>query len=341
MSELDDVADDLYSGPPAEFVARRAAAVKAARADKERELAAAIGELRKPTVSAWLVNLLVRDDPDLAGQIVALGEGLRDAEKSLDGPALRELSTQRRQLVRSLVARAKRLAQPTGQKIGDSVVQELDATLTAALADPAVAREVVSGRLTAAREYAGFGMADASSAPAKAAAPTPAPKKPKADPPTARGKLRLVGDSERAEPEEPKESVAERDRRRRREEREQRARDEAQAAWEQAERAATEARQRHDAAVAARDESAAEVARAEERAARAHEEEDDLVRALAEARRRLAAAGKEATAADKDVSAAQQTLRADDREVSTAERELHRAERARDTAAATRDRTTP
>lgn len=332
MSELDDIADELYAGPPAEFVARRAAAVKAAKADKDRELADAIAELRKPTVSAWLVNLLVRDDPAMAGQIVALGEGLRDAERSLDGPALRELSSQRRQLVRSLVARARRLAQPTGQKIGDAVVQELDATLTAALADPAVAREVVSGRLTAAREYAGFGSADTA-----AGAPPPAPPKPvKApSPPAARGKLRLVGESERAEP---KETAADRERRRR-EEREQRARDEAQAAWEQAERAAAEAGRRHEAAVAARDESAAEVARAEERAARAHDAEDDLVRELAEVRRRLAAAGKAATVADKDVASAQQTLRADDKDVATAERELHRAERARDAAQAARERT--
>ncbi|WP_156387841.1 hypothetical protein [Cellulomonas sp. Root137] len=333
MSELDDVADELYAGPPAEFVARRAAAVKAARADKDRELADAIGELRKPTVSAWLVNLLVRDDPAMAGQIVALGEGLRDAERSLDGPALRELSSQRRQLVRSLVARARRLAQPTGQKIGDAVVQELDATLTAALADPAVAREVVSGRLTAAREYAGFGSADTAPPATPPAPPTP-PKAPKApSPPAARGQLRLVGESERAEP---KETAADRERRRR-EEREQRARDEAQAAWEQSERAATEARRRHQAAVEARDESAAEVARAEERAARAHDEEDDLVRELAEVRRRLAAAGKAATVADKDVASAQQTLRADDKDVAVTERELHRAERARDAAEAARD----
>lgn len=337
MSELDDVVDDLYSGAPADFVTRRDAAVRAARADKDRELATAIGELRKPTVSAWLVNLLVRDDAALAGQIVALGEGLRDAEKSLDGPALRELSQQRRQLVRSLVARARKLAQPTGQKIGDAVVQELDATLTAALADPAVAREVVSGRLTAAREYAGFGSADAADSPAPAPAPARPPKPPKPTP--ARGTLRLVGESERAEP--PGESAAERDRRRRREEREQRARDEAQAAWEQAERAASEARRRHDAAVSARDESAAEVARTEEAATRAHEEEDDLVRALAEARRRLAAAGKAATVADKEVGTAQQTLRADERELATAERELHRAERARDAAAAARDLQAP
>jgi hypothetical protein len=338
MSELDDVIDDLYAGPPAEFVARRTAAVKAAKADGDRELAAQIGELRKPTVSAWLVNLLVRSDADLAAQIVGLGDGLREAERSLDGPALRELSTQRRQLVRSLAARARALAKPTGQKIGDTVLQELDATLTAALADPAVAREVVSGHLTAAREYAGFGTAD--SAPGDTPPPPARPPKP-AKPTPARGKLRLVGDSERAEPAASGESAAERDRRRRREEREQRARDEAQAAWEQAERAAAEARQRHEAAVAAREESAAEVARTQEAAARAHEEEDDLVRALAEARRRLAAAGKAATIADKEVGTAAQTLRADERELATAERELHRAERARDAAAAAREAAQP
>ena len=123
------------------------------------------------------------------------------------------------------MARARRLAQPTGQKIGDAVVQELDATLTAALADPAVAREVVSGRLTAAREYAGFGSADTAEGAPPPAPPKPAkaPKEP--SPPAARGKLRLVGESERAEP---KETAADRERRRR-EEREQRARDEAQA----------------------------------------------------------------------------------------------------------------
>ncbi|WP_456824034.1 hypothetical protein [Cellulomonas sp. P5_E12] len=346
MSDFDDVVDDLYGGAPADFIPRRTAAVKAAKADGDKELAAAIGDLRKPTVSAWLVNLLVRDDPALAGQIVALGEGLREAEKSLDGPALRELSSQRRQLVRSLVARARRLAQ---QKIGDAVTQELDATLTAALADPEVARDVVSGRLTAAREYSGFGSAGGASVTTGGSSSAGSSTKVDAAPrkPPARPRLTVVGGSgasrptratadQAPEPEESAESRAERERRQRREEREQRARDEAQAAWEKADRAAREARERHDAAVAARDDSAAQVSRAEEAARRAHEEEDDLVRELAEVRRRLAAAGKAAVAADREVGLAQQNLRHDDREVTTTERELTRADRARTIAATAR-----
>ena len=329
MSELDDVADELYSGPPSEFIAHRDAAAKAARADGDKELAKEISELRKPTVSAWLMNLLVRDDPAFADQVVALGEGLRDAERSLDGAALRELSGQRRALVRSLTARARKLAQPAGQRIGDAVTQELDATLTAALADPQVAREVTSGRLTVAREYAGFGSADTgqSTVPTKTAPPPPKPKKVEEPTKTERPKLTLV-----KPPVDPEEA-----RRARAEERRQRAIDEAGKAVAAAERVLAEARRAHDDALHLRDQSAAQLERAEHAAQEAHQEEDDLVTALAEIRRKLAAAGKAATVADKDVSQAQANLRHDEKEATTAERELQRAERARDAAAARRD----
>ena len=328
MSELDEVADELYSGPPSDFIAHRDAAAKAARADGDRELAKEIGELRKPTVSAWLMNLLVRDDPAFADQVVALGEGLRDAERSLDGPALRELSSQRRALVRSLTARARKLAQPFGQRIGDAVTQELDATLTAALADPRVAREVTSGRLTVAREYAGFGSADTAEPTVQTRTPPP-PKPKKAEEPTRseRPKLTLVKPA--VDPEEA--------RRARAEERRQRALDEAGKALAAAERVVAEARRAHDDALHLRDESAAQLERAERAAQDAHQDEDDLVTALAEIRRKLAAAGKAATVADKDVSQAQANLRHDEKQASTAERELQRAERARDAAAARRD----
>ena len=336
MSELDDIADELYGSPPGVFIEHRDAAAKAARADGDRELAKQITELRKPTVSAWLMNLLVRDDPGFADQVIALGEGLRDAERSLDGPALRELSTQRRALVRSLTARARKLAQPAGQRIGDSVTQELDATLTAALADPEVAREVTSGRLTASREWSGFGSGDTtattttgSRSSASGATKTEPKAAPRAEdaPKSARPKLTLV-----KPPVDPEEA-----RRARAEERRLRSIDEADKALEAAEQALAEVRRKHDAAQQVRDESAALLERAERAAQEAHDEEDDLVKALAEVRRKLAAAGKAATIADKDVSQAQANLRHDEKEATTTERELQRAERARDAAASRRD----
>jgi len=357
MAELDEVADDLYARPPGEFVAARDAAVKAARASGSKELAKQVAALRRPTVSAWLVNLLVRADPDLPEQLLSLGEGLRAAERSLDGPALRELSSQRRALVRSLVGEARRLARPAGQRISDAAVQELDATLTAALADAATARDVVSGRLTSPRAFVGFGSAVPDGAVPDGAAPprlrlVRPDESPKPSSGTARGPGRgkQRADAEGAAPRDGGRPIAADDatpqsasdaaaaeRRARREARERRAREEAQAAFETAERTATEVGERHAEAARVRDDSAADLERTEAAAEAAHAAEDDLVRELAETRRRLVAAGKASAAADRDADAARQALRRDEREVAAVDRELHRAERARDAAAAARD----
>ncbi|UZN03906.1 hypothetical protein [Cellulomonas sp. S1-8] len=157
---MDDVVDELYGGTLDDFVARRDAAVRAARAAKDRDLAGRIASLRKPTLAAWAVNLLVRDDPTLGGTLRDLGEGMRDAERSLDGPALRELGKQRRALVSGLVARARRLAVDAGQRVSTAAAQEVERTLTAALADPRVADAVAAGTLTHGTEHVGFGAAD-------------------------------------------------------------------------------------------------------------------------------------------------------------------------------------
>ena len=209
MTDLDSVSDELYGMPPNEFTAHRDTAARAARADGDKALATAIAALRKPTVSAWLMNLLVRDDASLAPQLSALAEGMRAAEASLDGEAMRDLNRQRRQLVASLVSRARRLAAPAGQRVGDAVVQELDRTLMAALADPRVTAEVLSGRLTGPREYVGFGAAtapaphlavagDAAGDAALASAGRPSAPTAARSTPSGRGRLTLV---------EPKESA--------------------------------------------------------------------------------------------------------------------------------------
>ena len=54
---------ELYAGSPDDFVERRKALAGQARAAKDRALATAIGKLRRPTRSAWLVNLYARRSP--------------------------------------------------------------------------------------------------------------------------------------------------------------------------------------------------------------------------------------------------------------------------------------
>ena len=91
-----EIADDLYALPLADFTPARDALVKEHKADKA--LAASIKGLRKASAAAWVVNLLVRRDPDQVDQVLAVGEALREAQENLDATQLREFTKQRRQL---------------------------------------------------------------------------------------------------------------------------------------------------------------------------------------------------------------------------------------------------
>ena len=82
---LASVAEELYALSPGDFTAARDERVAQARTSGNRDLARAIGALRRPTVSAWLVNQLVREAGDQVGDLVALGESLRQAQKDLAG----------------------------------------------------------------------------------------------------------------------------------------------------------------------------------------------------------------------------------------------------------------
>ncbi|GAA4694829.1 hypothetical protein [Phytohabitans rumicis] len=154
-----DVVERLYTAPPDGFVTARDEAVEAARVAGDLDAAREIGKLRKPTVAAWLVNLLAIHRTDLMGELVELSRALRAAQRDLRGPQLRELSAQRRQAVNGLVAEARRLAieADPGLSRAKLPLNEVEATLTAALSDEEVAAQVRSGRLVRATAYQGFG----------------------------------------------------------------------------------------------------------------------------------------------------------------------------------------
>ena len=154
---LAQVADELYALTPTEFRAARDERAAQARASGDADLAGAIGKLRRPTGSAWRVNLLVREAAAQVGELLELGGALREAQQALAGDRLRELSAQRRQLVTAITQDAKRLAARAGQPVSAQTEREVRDTLEAALADPGVADAVRSGRLTSALSYAGLG----------------------------------------------------------------------------------------------------------------------------------------------------------------------------------------
>ncbi|MBO3095598.1 hypothetical protein [Cellulomonas dongxiuzhuiae] len=360
MTSLDDVVDELYGGTLDDFVARRDAAVRAAKAAKDKELAGRIGSLRKPTVAAWAVNVLVRDDPSLADALRDLGEGMRDAERNLDGPALRELGKQRRALVSGLVARARRLAADGGQKLSTAAAQEVEHTLTAALADPTVADAVAAGTLTHGTEHVGFGAAPAvrddraallpesGSNAAQSGAREEAPRgRAGGDGAVARLRVRdgAVEGSRRAARTSSGESTGtstgatgaearERERREKERERLRRRHEQAVAAREAAQADLDRARTRHEDTATAEQQAVAALEDAETTSAQAYAAEEELVRALADVRRRLADARAALPRVDETLVTARARAREHEKAVRAAARELERAtkaaERARD-----------
>jgi hypothetical protein len=191
---LAEVEDELYSLTPAEFIAVRDERARQARAAGQRDVAAAIKKLGRPTASAWLVNQLARDLPDQMNHLFEVGEALHEAQRSLAGDRLRELSADRRRAVADLLPEASRLATQARQAASATVLGEVKATLEAAVADPEARAAVRSGRLTKALVYAGIGEVDLTAALAAV------PESPGADATTQRPgrKARAAEDAHRA-----------------------------------------------------------------------------------------------------------------------------------------------
>jgi uncharacterized phage infection (PIP) family protein YhgE len=155
--DLDEVAEELYGSSPDEFVERRTQRAAEARQAGDRTLAKQISQLRRPTRTAWMVNLLARDDVAEINQLLDLGRALQDAQQRAAGDDLRKFSKQRRVAVDALTRKAADLARTAGHAPTEATIQEVSQTLQAALADPAVADLVQRGRLTQAATYGGFG----------------------------------------------------------------------------------------------------------------------------------------------------------------------------------------
>ncbi|MBE8520352.1 hypothetical protein ILP97_23130 [Amycolatopsis sp. H6(2020)] len=138
--DFDTVAGELYGGDLAEFVSARTAAVKAAKAAGDAELAKRIQQLRKPTTAAAIVNGLARDDSEQLRELAELGAELRDAHTRLAGDELRVLTRRRGELVRRILHELPSMS--------DSVSREVEATLEAVAAEPDTAALALAGRLT-------------------------------------------------------------------------------------------------------------------------------------------------------------------------------------------------
>jgi hypothetical protein len=219
---MPDPEDELYGLPLEEFTPARDAAAKALRKAGDRETAARVAKLPKPTPAAWAANQVAREQPELIEALLEAGAGLREAQDAAvaghGAGGLREATQAQRGAIDAVMAAATAL-KPGGKPLSRPMAERLRTTLNAAAGDEALRDALSSGRLVS-EAQAGGAWPFALEPGGEAAAPPV--KRPAAKQRAGDGAARKA--AERAE-----RDAAERDERERRErEREQRRQLEAQ-----------------------------------------------------------------------------------------------------------------
>lgn len=195
--DLMSAADEVYALRPEEFVGRRDALAAEARAVGDRVLAADIKKLTKPTMAAWVANLLVRRRPEQVDEVLGLGAALREAQAAMAGDQLRDLGRQRRRLTSAVTREARRLASELGQHVADPVAAQVEETLHAAMVDESAADALRTGMLVRPLTVAGVEGVDVSGVVAVLGA-AGAPAVRRTPPPARRPDLSVVADDSRA-----------------------------------------------------------------------------------------------------------------------------------------------
>ncbi len=184
---LSTIAAKLYVELPGDFISARDAQMKVA---DDRELAAQIKALRKPSVAAWVVNLFAQERTSQLAEALRLAEDLREAQADLDAATLATLGRERRTLTRRLAQNAVELAASRGERITASTLDAVERTISAAFFDPDAAAAVASGRLV--RELDPSDSVDLGAAVGGGTPETPTPPAAPADEVSARRERRAA-----------------------------------------------------------------------------------------------------------------------------------------------------
>jgi hypothetical protein len=181
--DLDEEIDRLYGTPLDEFVRERDELARRLTRAGDRDAAARVKALRKPTVGAWALNQAVRRRRVETDALLATGRRLRAAHEDLltggDPAVLRETMEEERSLTSALADCAEAIASETG-KSGPALRDRVRATLHAAAVEEEARAQLAAGRFIREREAVGLGTfgGDLSDGPATAESP-PAAEQPR------------------------------------------------------------------------------------------------------------------------------------------------------------------
>jgi hypothetical protein len=188
---------DLYHLDPVEFVAARDQLAKELRADGQREAAAAVKALRRPTVPAWALNQVSREHPDEIEELVQTAAEARRAQQEVlegaDREMLRDALNRRRVALRAVARHAKDVVEESGRS-AEAQEREIDAALLTIVDSSELTETLQQGELVDVRagtddDLSSMFSASLAAVPAQPGRPRKAPK-----PTPPKGKLTVVRD---------------------------------------------------------------------------------------------------------------------------------------------------
>lgn len=163
----DDRVKHLYSVPIERFVAERDAISRDLKAEGRTAEAAAVHALRRPTVAAWAINQVRRQDPELIDELIGAGSELQQAQRALlagGGSAhLQEAARAEREAVERATEAARAVLAEAGRPASGQTLDRVRETLHAAALDEGTRRQLEEGRLT--EEHTAVGLGPMAPAP--------------------------------------------------------------------------------------------------------------------------------------------------------------------------------
>lgn len=276
-SPADSVVAGVYRGPVEDFVRRRDALAKELRSSGDRHGAAMVKGLRKPTRTAWALNLGVQENVGAIAALVDAVAAVLDAQAT--GVDVRSAISGMRTAVRELADVAARTAEQSGHSVESGVLTN---AVLAVLGSPESFEQLRGGYLVDIPEAGGLDFLASLPAPVGASRPVP-PKESEASASQTRSEQETGNDSA------------------------------VRAAMQQAARVLAEARENSASAQRGLADAGTRVAAAEERLRRAEEEAREAQQLLERARSAADAAAAQLRAAEANAAETERRASASER----------------------------
>lgn len=160
MTDLDQEIDRLFELAPEEFTAARNELARRLKSEGGASAAGEVKQLGKPTVAAWTLNQLARQEPEAIRDLLSAGTTLRRAQeqalKGDSGDALRQAQGEERRTLRMLTQRAHEILEAAGRPASRSVLDQISSTLRAAAVSEEGRAALEAGRLSGEVKPSGF-----------------------------------------------------------------------------------------------------------------------------------------------------------------------------------------